>query len=181
MPYPVAHGLLGAAVVAALGEQAPPKRRAAQIAVGAFIGILPDFDYGLHAFIKGPYGWHHYFTHSFAFAAAVGVLTALVMGRPSARTMLAFSLATASHPVLDYFFTEGRGIALFWPFTDFRYRYGSEGTVYHALRSGQSGGRLRVRLVIASLIEAAVFLPMLGAALWWRRRRAAVPEQEEAT
>lgn len=176
MPYPVAHGLLGAAVVAGLGEDGTRKQREIDIAVGAFLGILPDYDYGFHYFFTGPYSWHHGFTHSFVFAVVAGVLTALLMGRRSARMIVAFILATASHPMLDFVFTEGAGIALFWPFTDHRYLLGTQGTVYHAIRNGQEGGRFRFRLILASLIEAAVFVPVLMLALkgrgWWRRRRA---------
>ena len=174
MPYPVAHGLMGAAVVALLGESGPPARRAAGIAAGAFIGILPDFDFALNYLAprSDRMGWHHGFTHSFVFAIVVGVLTSLALGYRSVRMMAVFSLAIGSHTILDFLFTESRGVALFWPFTEERYLMGTTGSLYQGLRSGERGTRLGspiAKRLVALVIEAMVVLPMLLAALLWRK------------
>ena len=79
MPLPVAHGLLGAAVAAAVSQ---PSRslRGKLLLTGALLGICPDFDYALNWLRISGGGWHHGFTHSIVFASAVGVLMAIVSG-----------------------------------------------------------------------------------------------------
>jgi hypothetical protein len=143
-----------------------------EIAAGAFIGVLPDFDFALNYIARREEGWHHGFTHSFLFAAIVGVMTALVLAKRSPRMMLVFSLAIASHPLLDYFFTESRGVELFWPFADQRYLFGTSGSLYQGLRSGARGRRLGspiLKRLVALAIEAMVVGPVLLAALVWRK------------
>ena len=52
----------------------------------------------------------------------VGAVTALITGWRNVRSFVAFTAAIASHGLLDYLITESRGIALFWPFTNQRYK-----------------------------------------------------------
>jgi hypothetical protein len=79
MPLPVAHGLLGASVAAALRPPSQSRRWGALWA-GAFLGICPDFDYALNWLRISGGGWHHGFTHSILFALSLGSLTAAVSG-----------------------------------------------------------------------------------------------------
>jgi hypothetical protein len=58
VPLPVAHGLVGAGVVAALLPSAQPGRWK-WLAFGALLGIAPDFDYALNWLHIGRGGWHH--------------------------------------------------------------------------------------------------------------------------
>ena len=88
--------------------------------------VLPDAD--VLAFDLGiPYGsmfGHRGVTHSLAFALALGFASAALFFRDSPRrTSLAlfFSLATASHAVLDALTNGGLGVALFAPFSGRRY------------------------------------------------------------
>ena len=114
MPLPVAHTLLGAGVVAALLPRRGAETGRGQLAFGAFLGILPDFDYCLNFAPGLGGGWHHGFTHSFAFSLLAGLLASAAAGRPGVRGALAYGSATLSHPLLDYLCTEswGRGTHL---------------------------------------------------------------------
>ena len=91
-----------------------------------FCAILPDFDVLAFKFgiaYESPWG-HRGFSHSFFFAALVGVFASAFSYGLRCRPMLVFSvifLSTASHALLDAATNGGLGCALFWPFTDQRY------------------------------------------------------------
>lgn len=112
---------------AALGGVYARERMPARFWVLSMLcAVLPDAD--VLAFAFGvPYGsmfGHRGFTHSFFFAALLGVLVTAVFFRDSPRKAslaLFFSLATASHAVLDALTDGGRGVALFAPFSGERY------------------------------------------------------------
>src|SRR5260370_21626726 len=89
-----------------------------------FLPIAPDFD----AFSNRPYGslWgHRGFTHSLAFALALGLLSAgLTFYYFKARfwVLAAFFFAiTASHGLWVAFTDGGFGIPFFWPLSDHRF------------------------------------------------------------
>ena len=119
MPFPVAHALIAASIGAALDRKSSLWKL---LCLSALLGVCPDFDYLLNVLRIGRGGWHHGFTHSIVFALFVGVLTALVFGWRSVHGFIVFSAATVSHTLFDYVMTESRGVALWWPFTDRRYR-----------------------------------------------------------
>jgi membrane-bound metal-dependent hydrolase YbcI (DUF457 family) len=121
VPFPVAHGLIGASVVAALLPSSR-SRIVVPLLIGAFLGISPDFDYALNWLRVGRGGWHHGFTHSIPFALLIGLVMIILMRDWKARSFIVFSAAFASHTLLDYLLTESRGVALWWPFTDHRYK-----------------------------------------------------------
>jgi inner membrane protein len=92
---------------------------------GVAASVLPDLD--VIGFKLGvAYGHelgHRGFSHSLAFALAVGALAAaaapwLRAGRWAA--LLFVALACASHGLLDMLTNGGKGIALLWPLTDER-------------------------------------------------------------
>ena len=56
VPLPVAHGLVGASVVAALRPSNQPGRWR-WLALGAFLGIAPDFDFALNWLRLSRGGW----------------------------------------------------------------------------------------------------------------------------
>lgn len=172
MPMPVAHGLLGASVAAAL---APPRtvRRGRVLLVGALLGICPDFDYLLNWVGLFGRGWHHDFSHSFAFTLLVGVCAAFVCAGLSRRNILTYWLAALTHPLADYVMTESRGVELFWPLSDRRFRLGGP-TLLDYTWANDSAWATAVDLLRISLMECALFAPALlvvltARAVLWRR------------
>ena len=165
MPLPVAHSLIGASVVAAVHPRS--ERWWKLLAIGAFLGVLPDFDYALNWLRIAWGGWHHGFTHSFVFALVVGALTTLITGWRSRTSFIAFSAATASHGVLDYLITESRGIALFWPFTDHRYKLRIPNPIEYNW-SDASLWNATVDIIQISLTELIIFGPLLLFVIWLR-------------
>jgi len=115
---PVAHGLVGASLVAAVLPRAGRERewRRALLA-GAALANAADLDFSL-VFVFGSRGWHRGFTHSLVFALAVFVCLLLALGRRRARVAVGLGLAYASHALLDFATTrQGGGLELFWPFS----------------------------------------------------------------
>ena len=121
MPLPLAHALVGASTAAAL-RPASQGRQWKPVLIGAFLAVCPDFDYALNVMRISGGGWHHGFTHSIPFAFLLGLLTVVVLREWKVRSFMLYSAAAASHTLLDYLITESRGVALWWPFTDRRYK-----------------------------------------------------------
>jgi membrane-bound metal-dependent hydrolase YbcI (DUF457 family) len=69
MPLPIAHGLLGACVIAALYPK-PTNRRYIPLFIGALLANAADFDF-LLVFIFHSKEWHRGFSHSIFFALVV--------------------------------------------------------------------------------------------------------------
>jgi membrane-bound metal-dependent hydrolase YbcI (DUF457 family) len=175
MPLPVAHGLLGAAVAGAISEQSRSLRWK-PLLIGALLGICPDFDYGLNWLRVSGGGWHHGFTHSIVFAIAVGLITATVVGERKLRSVVVFGGATASHTLLDFMITESRGVALWWPFTDQRYKLRMPNPINYTW-SDASLWEAVIDVLKISLTELLIFGPMLlvvilGRSLAQRRKGA---------
>ncbi|MCW5961466.1 MAG: metal-dependent hydrolase [Pyrinomonadaceae bacterium] len=121
MPLPIAHGLLGAAAVAAINPKNFDRKTLKQCLLGGAFTLLPDFDFIL-VFATGNDQWHRGFTHSIAFSVFVAVLLFLYFGRERIREASAYSLAFASHFILDFTTTKiGGGLELFFPFSEKRY------------------------------------------------------------
>ena len=168
MPLPLAHGLLGASVVAAVRPYGSRRVNYRMLLVGAALGICPDFDYLLNWIPGLGGGWHHGFTHSFAFALALGWITAAVLGKTNARTVAAFALATFSHPLIDFLITESRGIELLWPLTSQRFRLMLPNPIDYSWRH-PSVWDIVLDLCVISLHELLLFAPLLLTALLFRR------------
>src|SRR5215207_1329008 len=117
MPMPVAHGLVGAGLVAAVLPRAGRARYWAALAAGALLANAADLDF-LLVFVFRSRAWHRGFTHSLVFALAVLLCFLLALGRARAREAVAYGLAYASHALLDFAATKtGRGLELLWPFS----------------------------------------------------------------
>src|SRR5687768_9709515 len=126
MPLPVAHGLLGASIVAAIHAR-PKKRFFIPLIAGALLANAADFDFAL-VFILHSKSWHRGFTHSIIFALLVWVVFVLSLGLRRLRPAVAYGLAFASHGLLDYITTrEGGGVELLWPFSSGRLMFGLVG------------------------------------------------------
>lgn len=128
MSSPIAHaGLLSLvwppARRMATGRRSPARRAAFFIAI-TFALVAPDIDVAFGPLLgKPPAAYHNGFTHSLAFtilfAAAFGAalhVFGIARFLPAALLGLACGL---SHIAIDAF-TFGRGIPLFWPFSDAR-------------------------------------------------------------
>lgn len=159
MPLPIAHGLVGAAVVAALRPSSQPGGWRA-LALGAFLGIAADFDYALNWLRIGAGGWHHGFTHSIPFALVAGLITIIVLRQFDLRSFIVYSAAFASHTLLDFMLTESRGVALWWPFTNYRYKLRLPNPIDYTW-SDDSWARAALDLLKISLIELMIFAPIL--------------------
>jgi len=164
MPLPLAHALVGGSAVAALY----PASRSSQwkpLLVGAFLGIAPDFDYALNVLRIAGGGWHHGFTHSIAFAFVLGLITVAVMREWRLRSVIAFCAAAVSHTLLDYLITESYGVALWWPFTDHRYKLRLPNPIDYTWNDAslwEAGcGLLKITLV-EFMIFAPVFLVVVS-------------------
>jgi len=167
VPLPVAHGLIGASMVAAL-RPANQLDGWKWLAFGAFLGIAPDFDFALNWLRVSWGGWHHGFTHSIPFAVVVGLLTIVVLRQWTARSFIVFTAAYVSHTLLDFMFTESRGVALWWPFTNHRYKLELPNPIDYNY-SVDSFSHAAIDLLKISLIELLIFGPILLIVIWSRR------------
>ena len=159
MPLPVAHGLIGASVAVAL-HQPSQSRQWKLLLIAALLSICPDFDYALNWLRISGGGWHHGFTHSILFAFSLGLITANVLGKRKVRSVILFSVATVSHTLLDFLMTESRGVALWWPLTDQRYKLRLPNPIDYTW-SNASLWEAVFDLLRISLIELMIFGPIL--------------------
>jgi inner membrane protein len=182
MATPVGHSLAGYAIYRLLvpGEQ----RRSALLLVAVVMANAPDLDFVPGILVGAPAMYHQGVSHSFAFAAAAGVMGAVLLRAMAGRVaqmgfFLAF-LCYSSHLVLDLFGRDARppyGIPLFWPLTDHTFLspvplfLG----VHHASRASSSTSEwvnsiLTLRNVAALGVEIVLILPLV--LLTWRWRPA---------
>jgi membrane-bound metal-dependent hydrolase YbcI (DUF457 family) len=162
MPLPIAHGLVGAGLVAAIHPR-PARRFFAPLVAGAALANAPDLDF-LLVYGFGQRSWHRAFTHSITVALAVSLLFILFLGLRRIRVAAAYGLAFASHMVLDFVTTkEGGGLELFWPISTARVKLGLWGL-------SEVPSRLAAAEVLQALaMEAMLFAPLLLLILLLRR------------
>ena len=161
---PIAHGLLGASIVAAL-RPSSERRSAKLLLLGAFLAISPDFDYALNWLRIAYGGWHHGFTHSIPFALVVGLLMIAIFRDWRVRSYIMFTGAYVSHTLLDLMFTESRGVALWWPFTNHRYKLRLTGPIEYTWSDASLLHTFLdvLKLCLAELlIFGAIFLAIIG-------------------
>jgi inner membrane protein len=167
VPFPVAHGLIGASVVAALLPSSR-SRIATPLLLGAFLSISPDFDFALNWLRVGRGGWHHGFTHSLPFALLIGIVMVILMREWKPRSLVVFTGAFASHTLLDYLLTESQGVALWWPFTDHRYKLRLPNPIDYTWDDASFWETTMDVLKIVAA-ELLIFVPVLLAVLLIRR------------
>ncbi len=162
MPLPIAHGLLGASVVAAL-HPTPTNRFCIPLLFGAFLANAPDFDF-LFVFIFQSKEWHRGFSHSILLAFIVCLMFVWYFGRQRFRQAIACGLAFFSHCILDFVTTkEGGGVQLLSPFSSERFVFGWKGL-------SEMPAKLSAAQIIQTLsIEFALFAPSLILILFLRR------------
>jgi membrane-bound metal-dependent hydrolase YbcI (DUF457 family) len=81
---------------------------------------------------------------------------------------LVFSAATASHTLLDYLMTESRGVALWWPFTDRRYKFRGPNPIDYTF-SGTSFSDVTLDVLRICFTELIIFAPLLLLVILLRR------------
>ncbi|HEV2665855.1 MAG TPA: metal-dependent hydrolase [Blastocatellia bacterium] len=125
MPLPVAHGLVGATVVAALRKDFSIRKDWRALSLGAVLAIIPDLDLVLSWVLGYGAQSHGGFTHSVVFSMAAGFLACLLTMGNNARGFMIYALATLSHGILDVVTRKGfGGAALLWPFSSHKFRLG---------------------------------------------------------
>jgi membrane-bound metal-dependent hydrolase YbcI (DUF457 family) len=170
---PVAHGLVGAGLAAALHPQ-PFARRNAALLVAFALANCPDLDFIL-VFAFHTRAWHRAFTHSLFFALAVSFCMLAALGWRRRAEVLAYGLAFASHGLLDFATTKvGGGVELLWPFTNERYALRAFGL--SELPSRITAGEMLSYM----LVEVLIFLPPFLVVYLWRRRRLVASSSGEA-
>jgi membrane-bound metal-dependent hydrolase YbcI (DUF457 family) len=125
MPLPVAHGLLGAAIVATTRYNFSFRKDWRALSMGAALAIIPDFDLVLSWMLGYSVKTHGGFTHSILFSLAAGFLACLLMREKNAKGFTTYALATLSHGLLDVVTRkEFGGSALLWPLSTDKFRLG---------------------------------------------------------
>ncbi len=158
MPLPIAHGLLGASIVAAI-HPAPTRRFYLPLLIGAVAANAADFDFAL-SLLTGSKGWHRGLTHSLFFALLVILITLVSRGESLFRGSLAYGLAYTSHFLLDFATTkQGDGVEFLFPLTD--ERFGLRLCGLSELPSKLSPIEILGSLGLEFLIFAPVFLTIL--------------------
>lgn len=154
MPLPIAHGLLGASIVAAVHPR-PWRRRFLPLLAGALLANAADLDFAL-VFALHSKAWHRGFSHSVTFALVVCLVFVLSLGGRRLATAAAYGLAFASHGLLDYVTTkEGGGVALLWPLS-------TERLVFGRIGLSELPSRMPPAEIVKSLaLECALFMPLL--------------------
>ena len=162
MPLPVAHGLLGASVVAAAYSKST-RRYFMPLLAGSFLANIADFDFIL-VFTLHSKTWHRGFSHSILVGLIVWPILALSLGKRHMREAIAYGLAFTSHGILDYATTiEGAGVELLWPFSSERFVLGWVGL-------SEVPSKLTSVEIIRSLgVELMLFAPLLMLVLGLRK------------
>jgi membrane-bound metal-dependent hydrolase YbcI (DUF457 family) len=119
MPLPIAHGLIGASIVAATLPEASPLRDWKPLLLGVALSISPDLDYFFTT------DWHRGFTHSLFFASVVSIVWFAIIRLKNLRMAIGLAGAIFSHGLLDFATTKTMpGVELLWPFSTRRFGLG---------------------------------------------------------
>lgn len=172
MPLPIAHGLIGASVIAATRNCTSLRLEGHALLLGATLGILPDVDVFFALVLGLGDRWHASFTHSILFALAVGWGAAHFMGRSNFREILLYAIVVFSHALLDILTRKTwSGAALLWPFSTHKFRLGLVDyfAFYPNLISDPLGEQL-LRALRISWYELLIFTPVFLLALWIGQR-----------
>jgi len=144
---------------------------AAWASVLVVLSLLPDLD--IVAFTLGiaygaPFG-HRGAIHSLTFALLVGIviwIAARALKLPPLAVAVTGCLVVASHGILDTLTDGGKGIALFWPFSNERYF-----APWRPIPVAPIGARLFSSAGIRLMAhEALLFSPVFLMAAWRRPR-----------
>jgi membrane-bound metal-dependent hydrolase YbcI (DUF457 family) len=157
MPLPIAHGLLGASIVAATLPATTPARNWKPLLLGAALASSPDLDYFLAT------NWHRGFTHSILVASLISVAFVAAWWASNLRLALACAGAVFSHGLLDFATTKAMpGVELLWPLSTRRFGLGL--IDYYTL-TGVDPTFFMVKdiprdLLKAGMVELIIFVPL---------------------
>ncbi len=168
MPFPVAHGMIGASIIAASGRNFSLNQGWKPLLLGAALAICPDFDFFFPWVLH--LGWHRGFSHSIAFALLVSLLNSALLGKFKTKETIVYGLAVISHDLLDFLSTKSMaGVELLWPLSNHRFKLGlfdyPEFYVDPRFQTLTDSG---VNMLKMSLIESLVFAPLLVTILFIR-------------
>ena len=178
----MAHSLVGLAIAHTLAPESV-RARPAWYVVAVVAANTADLDFVAGLAAGSINAFHGGATHSFAVALAFGGLTALVF-RPDEgarwRVALAAFACYASHVILDMACNQdprNPGMTVLWPLTTERWLFAWR-PLPGIIHGGTGGGvpeflgeLFSVHNLMAGAVELAVFLPLLGLALWARGGR----------
>src|SRR5262249_27623436 len=171
MPLPVAHGLVGATVVAAFRENFSFRKDWRALLLGAFLAVIPDFDLILSWILGYSIKTHGSLTHSIMFSLAAGFLTCRLTREKNVRGFAAYTLATLSHGILDVVTRkEFGGAALLWPVSWHKFRLGW----FDYFKFYPDPDTEPVTVILRSALgvcryEALIFLPIFLIVVWLKR------------
>lgn len=126
MPTIFTHALLPLIGAAALPRLRLSKRL---VALGMAAAVIPDLDVVTGWLLQIPHTHdfgHRGATHTLLFAlllAVAALLQARLLRTRAATAFLFVALATLSHPLSDMLTRGGKGIMIFWPVEDARYKF----------------------------------------------------------
>ncbi|MDX2033217.1 MAG: metal-dependent hydrolase [Blastocatellia bacterium] len=170
MPLPIAHGLIGASIVAASREDLSLRKDWHALTAGAALAILPDLDLffswvmGMGATVHGG------FTHSLLFAVIAGSLLSMMLREVTVRGFLTYVMAAASHGLLDSATRrEFGGAKLLWPISTEKFRLGLTDYFEFYPNTVEPIGPMLERALDICLYEMMIFMPLFILTVWCRR------------
>jgi membrane-bound metal-dependent hydrolase YbcI (DUF457 family) len=152
MPLPIAHGLVGASLVALLHPSADLKNWKLTL-WGFLLANSPDLDFAF-ALLFGWKNFHRGISHSLFFAFFIGVLIFVFLRRQNWRIPLTYALAFLSHTLLDFVAASDGAVRLLTPLDDGKYALGWFGF------SELTRGLIISDMLRFSIIEALIFVPV---------------------
>jgi membrane-bound metal-dependent hydrolase YbcI (DUF457 family) len=125
MPFPIAHGLIGASLFAATQKKISRGQDIRLMLLAAGLAMLPDLDF-LFTWVFDLHGWHRSFTHSIGFAVVMGLVASHLAAAKSFRAAIGLVLAPLSHGLLDALVSSRKwtGVELLWPISEHRFNLG---------------------------------------------------------
>jgi membrane-bound metal-dependent hydrolase YbcI (DUF457 family) len=174
LPLPIAHGLVGASLIAASYKSTSVSQHWKLLTLGAFLANFPDFDFFFIWVLDYDVHWHRSFTHSILFAIVVGALTTVFTGRLRSKLFALYTSIILSHSILDALATTtAGGVPLLWPLIKHKFRVGVLQYVDTDL-SMYPWPQFLEGAVKVSLIELIVFSPLLFVILLKNRKEQSV-------
>ncbi len=168
MPTPIAHMAAGYLAYGMLRNNlVNSKKINLTVMVFCFsLSIWPDFDFIPGIFINDINRFHHGITHSLLAAFLMSLLAAIAM-MPILKTRnikilkvwACFFIASASHPILDFFSKDQSipyGIPILWPFLDIYYM-SSISLFYPVEKSGNNIESFLMSLINRNNLLAVLF------------------------